>query len=69
MDYEKTYKRAQALVTARLGSGASALSQELFDGLVAREILVVISQNGDNPGYEVAAGLADFTLQSNARPR
>ena len=69
MDLEKTYKRAKALVAARLGSGATVLSQELLDALVAREILVVISQNGENPGFEMAAALADFTLQNNAHTR
>ena len=68
MDHQKTYKRAHALVSARLGTGANVLSKELFDALVAREILVVISQNGENPGYEMAAALADFTLQSATTP-
>jgi hypothetical protein len=67
MDLEKTYWRAREKVRARLGPGASVLSMELFDALVAREVLVVISQNGENAGYEKAADLADFTLQKEAQ--
>jgi hypothetical protein len=69
MDFEKTYKRARDFVTDRLGAAASVLSPELFDALVARELLVVISQNGENPGYESAAALADFALQKAASNR
>lgn len=69
MSFEKTYQRAREFVASRLGPGATVLSPELFDALIARQLLVVISQNGENPGYERAAGLADFALQQEARTR
>ncbi|WP_279630143.1 hypothetical protein [Paraburkholderia hospita] len=40
---------------------------ELFDALVAREILVIISQNSENAEYEKAAALRDYALQKETR--
>ena len=60
-------RRLRPSGSTRLGTVASVLSMELFDALVAREILVIISQNSENAGYEKAAALPDYTLQKETR--
>jgi hypothetical protein len=62
MTHEQMYKKALDIVAKRLGNAANLFSIELFDALVAREILVMISANSENPGYEKAGALAELVL-------